>query len=149
MFDRPEWWQVLILIAPISLVIYGLRWRELMLANTPFKALTPTQKGYVLLHYLPPGVSARIWTVLDPAEREGYMQAGKSIRGSGKLLVAPLVKEVVQTLTKAKRKPPSTESSDPLEKLALAAEFGFEDVLDLLRLHYPVKPGLDNDPVKI
>jgi hypothetical protein len=135
-FDRPEWWEVLALITPISLIIYGLRWREAMLANTSFKQLTPTQRGYTLLHYLPPGVSATFWGELEGWERDAYVAAGKQIRGSGRVLIAPLVKEVIKKLTKDGHKPPSTESNDPLEKLALAAEFCQRPMLKLLRDSY-------------
>ena len=140
MFDRPEWWQVLILITPISLAIYLIRWREAALANTPFKALSPTQKGYVLLHYLPPGISAQLWSEMEGWEREAYLFAGQSIRGSGKHLIGPLVKDVIKALSEQKKKPPSTESNDPLEKLALAAEFCLDDVKGLLRKRYPAYP---------
>ncbi|MBT9582669.1 hypothetical protein IV102_04930 [bacterium] len=136
MFDRPEWWEVLALITPISLIIYGLRWRESMLANTSFKQLTPTQRGYALLHYLPPGISAHFWAQLEPWERDVYMAAGSKIRGSGRMLVAPLVKDVVKRLTKEGHKPPSTESNDPLDKLALAAQFCEKPLLRLLRDSY-------------
>jgi len=136
-FDRPEWWQVLILISPISLVIYGLRWRESVLANSSYKSLTPTQRGYALLHYLPPGVSAQFWSDLEEWERQSYLAAGRAIRGSGKLLVAPLVKDVVKRLTEEGHRPPSTESNDPLEKLALAAEFCRVPLQNLLRVSYP------------
>lgn len=140
MFDRPEWWQVLLLITPISLAIQGIRWREAALSNSSFKSLTPAQKGFVLLHYMPPGKSAEIWREMPDWEREGYLAAGQEIRGSGKHLIAPLVKDVVKTLTEQKRKPPSTESNDPLEKLALAADFNFDDLKILLRDRYPVTP---------
>lgn len=137
MFDRPEWWQVLLLITPISLVIYGLRWRETMLSNTSYRALTDTQKGYILLHYMPPGRAAIFWNRMEAWEKESYMQAGSEIRGSGKLLIAPLVKEVLKKLNKEGTKPPSTESNDPLEKLALAAEFCEKPLWTLLRDSYP------------
>jgi hypothetical protein len=136
-FDRPEWWQVLLLITPISVVIYGLQWRERTLKNTPFKALTDTQKGYILLHYLPPGRAAEFWSRMEAWERDSYMQAGAEIRGSGKYLIAPLVKEVIKKLTKEGDKPPSTESNDPLDKLALASEFCDKSVWKLLRDSYP------------
>ncbi len=136
-FDRPEWWQVLALITPLSLIIYGLKWREAMLSNTSFKQLTPTQRGYVLLHYMPPGESAKFWSEMEAWERDSYLAAGREIRGSGKLLVAPLVKEVLKQLVADGHKPPSTESNDPLEKLALAAEFCRKPLLDLLRFSYP------------
>lgn len=133
MFDRPEWWQVLILITPLSAIIYGLRWRELMLANTAYKKLTATQRGYVLLHYMPPGVAAKFWQEMEDWEREAYINAGAQIRGSGKLLIAPLVKDVVKLMTAKGHRPPSTESNDPLEKLALAAEFNEKALQVLLR----------------
>jgi hypothetical protein len=134
--DRPEWWQVLILVSPLSAVVYGLRWREGILNNSSFKSLTPAQRGYALLHYLPPGVSAQFWTALNEEERAAYTEAGRAIRGSGKNLVAPLVKEVLAHLKKAGTKPPSTESNDPLEKLSLAAQFCQDDLFVLLRRHY-------------
>ena len=137
MFDRPEWWQVLLLITPVSLIIYGIRWRETVLKNTAFKALSDTQKGYILLHYMPPGTAAKFWNKMEAWERDSYMKAGAEIRGTGKLLVAPLIKEVIKKLTKEGDKPPSTESNDPLEKLALAAEFGENSLWKLLRDSYP------------
>ena len=137
MFDRPEWWQVLLLITPISLVIYGLRWRESMLSNTSYKSLSDTQKGYILLHYMPPGKAASFWNKLEAWERDSYMAAGSQIRGSGKLLLPALVKEVIKALTKEGDKPPSTESNDPLEKLSLAAEFCEKPLWNLLRHSYP------------
>lgn len=137
MFDRPEWWQVLLLITPISLIIYGLRWREFVLENTSFKALTDTQKGYILLHYMPPGAAAGFWNKMEAWERESYLKAGAEIRGSGKRLVAPLIKEVIKKLAQEGDKPPSTESSDPLEKLALAAKFCENSLWKLLRDSYP------------
>lgn len=137
MFDRPEWWQVLLLITPISLIIYGLRWRETALENTSFKSLSDTQKGYILLHYMPPGTAALFWNKMEAWERESYMKAGAEIRGSGKLLVVPLIKEVIKKLTKEGDKPPSTESNDPLEKLALAAKFCEKPLWNLLRDSYP------------
>jgi len=136
-FDRPEWWQVLLLITPISLIIYGLRWREFVLENTSFKSLSDTQKGYILLHYMPPGSAAGFWNKMEAWERESYLKAGAQIRGSGKRLVAPLIKEVTKKLTQEGEKPPSTESSDPLEKLALAAKFGEKALWKLLRDSYP------------
>jgi hypothetical protein len=138
-FDRPEWWQVLILITPISLVIYGLRWREARLTNTLYKALSPVQRGFALLHYLPPGVSAEFWSKLEGWEQESYLKAGQSIRGSGKYLIGPLVKEVVKMLAQDKSKPPSTESNDPLEKLALAAEFCKPQLFKVLREKFPAE----------
>lgn len=137
--DRPEWWQVLIIVSPISLVIYLLKWREASLSNTAYSVLSVAQRGYVLLHYLPPGVSARFWKRLEGWEQEAYLQAGQEIRGSGKFLVAPLVKEVVKKLTKDGCKPPSTESNDPMEKLALAAQFHEQEVFQLLRSHFPAQ----------
>ncbi|MFN8605945.1 MAG: hypothetical protein U0931_00325 [Vulcanimicrobiota bacterium] len=128
---------MLLLITPISLVIYGLRWRETMLSNTSYRALTDTQKGYILLHYMPPGRAAIFWNRMEAWEKESYMQAGSEIRGSGKLLIAPLVKEVLKKLNKEGTKPPSTESNDPLEKLALAAEFCEKPLWTLLRDSYP------------
>ena len=136
MFDRPEWWQVLALITPLSLIIYGLRWRESFLTNSSFKSLNCTQRGYTLLHYLPPGVSAEFWSQLEDWERDSYLASGQKIRGSGKVLIAPLVKEVIRELTAEGHKPPSTESNDPLEKLALAAEFCPKPLLKLLRHNY-------------
>lgn len=137
MFDRPEWWQVLILITPLSVAIYGLRWWEYRKANTAYRELTPTQKGYALLHYLPPGVSALFYSRLQPEEQSLYREAGQQIRGTGRSLVAPLVKEVLKKLTADGCKPPSTESSDPLEKLHLAADFCQEELFQLLRQHFP------------
>jgi hypothetical protein len=136
-FDRPEWWQVLLLITPISIIIYGLRWREAVLENTSYKQLTDSQKGYILLHYMPPGSAAVFWNRMEDWERESYMKAGAEIRGSGKWLVAPLVREVLKKLTKEGDKPPSTESNDPLEKLALAAKFCDKAMWKLLRDSYP------------
>lgn len=136
MFDRPEWYEVVALVAPLSAIIYGLRWREGVLKNTSYKELTMTQRGYVLLHYLPPGVSAKFWNDMEAWEREAYMNAGAKIRGTGKHLVAPLVKEVVKKLTEKGSKPPSTESNDPLERLALAAEYNEKDLQLLLRDSY-------------
>lgn len=134
--DRPEWWQVLILVSPLSAVVHGLRWRESALKNSSFKSLTQAQRGYTLLHYLPPGVSAEFWSQLEDEERQAYNEAGQAIRGSGKNLVAPLVKDVLRLLKLAKIKPPSTESNDPLEKLSLAAEFCKEELFALLRRNY-------------
>ncbi|MBS2039979.1 hypothetical protein JST97_33645 [bacterium] len=142
MFDRPEWWQVLLLITPISAIIYGLRWRETMLSNTSYKALTETQKGFALLHYMPPGRAAIFWNRMEAWERESYMKAGSEIRGSGKLLIAPLVKDVLKKLGKEGIKPPSTESNDPLEKLALAAEYCETALWTLLRDSYPASRTL-------
>lgn len=137
MFDRPEWWQVLILITPLSLAIYGMRWLEFRRANTSYKELTPAQKGYVLLHSLPPGLSAQFYQRLDEEDQRGYREAGTQVRGTGRSLIAPLVKEVFRLLGVDGCKPPSTESSDPLEKLHLAADFCSEELFQLLRRHFP------------
>ena len=137
MFDRPEWWQVLILISPLSAAIYGMRWLEYRRANTGYKDLTPAQKGYVLLHYLPPGISAQFYARLDGEEQLGYREAGMLVRGTGRRLIAPLVKEVMKLLHTDGCKPPTTESSDPMEKLHLAADFCSEELFQLLRRHFP------------
>lgn len=149
MFDRPEWWQVLLLITPISLIIQGLKWREHASKNTSYRALSPAQNGWVLLHFLPPGDSARVWAELSQSERDGYLEAGQQLRGSGRGLAAPLVKHVYKLLAaleptgsdlvhgKGKRKPPSTESNDPLEKLALMSEFCLPDLVRILRKDFP------------
>lgn len=137
MFDRPEWWELLLLITPLALAIYGLRWRESRKANSSYKSLSSAQRGYALLHYLPPGVSAQFWSDLSPSEREAYLSAGREIKGTGKYLLGPLVKDVLRFLAEGKSKAPSTESSDPMEKLALAAEFCAPQLFQVLRRHFP------------
>ena len=137
--NRPEWYQLLGLLAPLFIVIYGLRWREFQLANTPYSKLTPTQRGFVFLHNLPPGTAAKFWDKLEPWEQESYRTSAKGIRGSGKPLVAPMVKEVLKAMAENKEKPPSTESNDPLEKLSLAAEYKENELFSVLRDRFPAQ----------
>ena len=93
MFDHLDWWQVLLLLAPIVLVMKLVQRQEKRRGATLYPTLTPFQKTWVLLQQLPPSVSARFLLSLEVHELETYLKSGQSIKGTGLLLQEPVIKE--------------------------------------------------------
>ncbi|MBI3928322.1 MAG: hypothetical protein HY319_22450 [Armatimonadetes bacterium] len=135
MFDRLEWWQVLLLLAPVVLVMSWIKQRELQAGMSSFHNLTPAQKAWIVIMVLPPGVAASLLSQFDEAELIGYVRAGRSVFGSGRNLVRPVLRELMSLLPQELRRKKG-ESSDLLELTISRAEDHPEKLVRLFRSHW-------------
>ena len=139
MFDHLEWWQVLVLLSPIVLVMKLIQRQEKRPGATLFPALTPFQKTWVLLQQLPPSLSARFLLSLEVHELETYLKSGQSIQGTGLLLQEPVIKEFFKGFDAPRR-----DSDGGLqERLANAVLTSPQLALQHLKKVWPL-PDLDS-----
>jgi hypothetical protein len=97
-FDHLEWWQVILLLAPVVVVMTSVKYFERRRGSTLYHELTPTQKTFVLLQLLPPSLAADFLRRLDVNELETYLQAGARIKGTGLLVHEQVMKEYFKDL---------------------------------------------------
>lgn len=96
--DALDSWKILIYLLPVALAMLWIRRREAREGVTPFEALTPAQKAWVLLVALPPGASATLMASLPAEAERGYVQSGRALRGSGQNLLGGVVREFAAAL---------------------------------------------------
>ena len=135
MFDHLIWWQVLVLLCPVVGITYFIRFLEQLRTITPYKALTPQQKAWLLLTAMPPGVSAKIQMQMEPQERDSYLGEGQSILGHGHRLVDPVVKEFESFYDKKDR--PATEGYAVDRLSHLVKQSPPSNILEVIRRHWP------------
>ena len=144
MFDHLEWWQVLLLLAPVVLIMTALRRIEKRRGSTLYPALTPAQKTFILLQLLPPSLAARYLIGLEVHELETYLKAGSEIQGTGLLVQDPVMKEYFKGLESK-----GHDSEGPLqERLANAVLAAPQEALTHLertwpRPEFPVSSSVD------
>jgi hypothetical protein len=144
-FDHLNWWQILVVLAPIVGVMQLIKWREQRAGETPPSQLTQEQKAWVLLMVLPPGLAASLMKRLPADELAALIEAGSHLKGSGRPAAEAVLGEFYHNLpSKFKR----GESPDMLERVALAVEADPEMALQMLRTGQPLvrvepaKPGV-------
>lgn len=147
MFDRLDWWQILVLLAPIALVMAWIRRREALAQGIDLGRLTRGQKGWIMLTLLPPGLAAATLCDLTDQERSGYLKSGRLIRGSRRSVATPLLREFLLLTAPGTR----VKSSDPAELLDQVVARCDRDpalLMRTLREHYPApKPEEIVEPV--
>ena len=135
MFDHLNWWQILVVLAPLVAVMQAVKFRELRQGETSPKELTLEQKSWVLLTILPPGLTARLQAKLEPEELRRLLEAGTQLKGQGRPVGEAVLKEYFHKLpAKFKR----GESPDLLEKLILAFEHDPALAMHLVRTGQPL-----------
>ncbi len=138
MFDQLHWYEVVGLLAPLVLAMWWIRNREVAAVSTRYKQLTQAQKGWVLLMLLPPGTSSRLMGAMKEDFREGYVEAGSSIRGSGRNLIAPVVAFARANLPPEIKKQVGTNTEENIARLARWADTEPTQFLAWLRQHFPL-----------
>ena len=133
MFDHLDWWQIILLLAPIMLIMTAVRRTEKRRGSTLYPALTQAQKTFVLLQLLPPSLAARFLIGLEVQELETYLQAGSKIEGTGLLVHESVMKEYYRNLESKIH-----DSEGPLqERLAYAALSAPQEALRHLESIWP------------
>lgn len=135
MFDHLNWWQILVVLAPLVAVMQIIKYRELRQGETSPSQLTLEQKSWVLLTILPPGLMARLMARLEDDELSRLIAAGELLKGHGRPVGEAVLKEYFHKLpARAKR----GESPDMLEKLVIAFEHDQALALHLIRTGQPL-----------
>lgn len=135
MFDHLNWWQILVVLAPLVAIMQAIKYREVRQGETLPSQLTLEQKGWVLLMLLPPGLSARLIGKLEPDELSRLVEEGSRLVGQGRPVADAVLKEYFHKLpAKMKR----GESPDMLEKLILAFENDSTTALQMIRTGKPL-----------
>lgn len=125
MFDRLDWWQILLLLAPIAASMSWVRRRELKQEGIDVASLSAMQKAWVFITLLPPGISATLLEKLSEGERSEVLNQGRQIQGNRKTASLPLLVEFVKFLGEEKK----VKTSEPSE------------VVDYICARYETKPG--------
>ena len=120
MFDHLEWWQVIVLLAPIMITMALIRRREKWQGCTPYASLNGTQKTLILLQLLPPALAARYLKDLEVHELESYLNSGLKIQGSGIVLHEPIIKEYLKGLASPLKDAEAANLHERLAKATLA-----------------------------
>ena len=139
MFDHLEWWQVILLLAPIMLIMAVIRRQEKWRGCTPYAALSHSQKTLVLLQLLPPSLTAKYLLKLEVHELETYLNSGLKIQGAGTTLHEPLIKEYLRGLASPQK---DAEASNLHERLCKATLAPPREALEHLENLWP-RPHLD------
>lgn len=140
MFDHLNWWQILVVLAPLVAVMQLIKFREVRQGETRPGELSLEQKSWILLTILPPGLTARLQSKLEPDELRRYLDAGAQLKGHGRPVGEAVLKEYFHKLpSKFKR----GESPDLLEKLILAFEHDPSLALHLVRTGQPLPLKLE------
>lgn len=138
MFDRLSWYMVLAYLAPLVAAMYFIRVRELAAISTSYRQLSPSQKGWVLLMLLPPGTASRLLAGMAPEVREGYIECGSSIKGSGRNLVKRVVGYAVSQLPPEEKKQAGSNVEENLGRLARWADSEPSQFIGWMRQNFPV-----------
>ncbi len=137
MFDRLEWWQVIGLLAPLVAVMQFIRMRELAAVSTGFAQLSAAQRGWVLMTLLPPGTTSRLLLAMPVETRSGYIEAGSTIKGSGRNLIKPVVRFAVSRLPADLKKQAGSSLDENLSRLTRWADAEPEEFLSWLHEQCP------------
>lgn len=148
MFDRPEDWQVLLLLAPIALAMHWIRLRESRAGSTPYEELTPAQKAWLILLCLPPGAAARLMAEMEEGELRAYVRAGCRIRGSGQLLMPKVLREFARLLPPAWTRGVRRDTEDLIGAFGRRAGEDPRCFLSVLREHWPAGGKRRAEPAK-
>lgn len=138
MFDRLPWWEVIGLLLPLVAAMQFIRTREIAAVSTSYKQLTAAQKGWVLLMLLPPGTSSRLLAAMKEDVRAGYIEAGSSLKGSGRNLIKPVVAFARHQLPPEIKKQVGSNVEENLGRLARWADTEQAIFLAWLRESFPM-----------
>jgi len=134
-FDHLNWWQILVVLAPLVTVMQIIKYREVRQGETSPSKLTLEQRSWVLLSILPPGLMARLMGHLEPEELRRLLEAGAELKGYGRPVGEAVLKEYFHKLPPKDKR---GESPDMLEKLVLAFDQNTSLALHLLRTGQPL-----------
>ncbi len=73
------WWQVIIALIPIMVIMWFVRWRERHLGVPRFDELSLEARGWIFLVSLAPRASARVMRALSAPQLQAYMDAGAEL----------------------------------------------------------------------
>lgn len=103
MFDRLDWYEIILLLAPVALLMTWVKRREVRQNGVDFKALSSSQKIWMFVTLLPPGLSATLLSKMNPGEREQLLNEGQKIKGRAGTASLPLMAEFLRNLGEEKK----------------------------------------------
>lgn len=103
MFDRLDWFEILLLLAPVALIMTWIKRREIRQNGVDFKQLNPRQKIWLFITLMPPGLAASLLSKMSSDQRDMLLSEGKAIRGRADTAALPLLVEFIRHLGEEKR----------------------------------------------
>lgn len=89
--DNLNGWQLLLVLSPVILIMWGVKYREDKANSIEFSSLNSLQQGWVFLSLLTPGLSAKLLSMLEDGERSRVIEAGSSLKGSAGRAALPVL----------------------------------------------------------
>ena len=103
MFDRLDWFEILLLLAPVALLMTWIKRREIRQNGVDFKGLNAKQKVWLFVTLMPPGLAATLLSKMSSNERDLLLAEGKAIKGRASTASLPVLVEFLRHLGDEKR----------------------------------------------
>ncbi len=103
MFDRLDWYEIILLLAPVAILMTWVKRREIRQNGVDFKQLNSTQKIWMFITLLPPGLSATLLSKVSSSERDHLLAEGQKIKGRATTASLPLMAEFLRDLGEEKK----------------------------------------------